>query len=43
MGESVAVDPMGVAFAAGNEREELIPGICGYGSDQGSGEQTSIL
>ena len=25
MGESVAVDPMGVAFAAGNEREELIP------------------
>ena len=24
MGESVAVDPMGVAFAAGNEREELI-------------------
>ena len=25
MGDSVAVDPMGVAFAAGNEREELIP------------------
>ncbi len=25
LGESVAVDPMGVAFAAGNEREDLIP------------------
>ena len=43
MGESVAVDPMGVAFAAGNEREELIPVYVDTDRIKGSGEQTSIL